>query len=979
MTLNTQKRDHRIYYALAFSLPFLGYLLIALLSWAAPFTKTSAFLISDSYYQYYPFFTGFRRALLSGESLLYNWDVGMGMDYLGLMSYYLASPLNWLLVLVPESWTLELYFLLVPIRLGLAGMFFAIFLKNIFHKADASIAMFGAMYGTCAWALGYLWNVMWLDGFALLPLVALGMVSLLRDKKFILYTLSLFLAVYSNYYVGFFVCIFVLLSFIGYQITNFTTFRRFFEDLGRIAVFSLLAIGMTALMSLPALAALSRTKAMADSTVAGKNQSFLTIRPRDFHLNIATWAKYSGANGAYYALKEAWKGGNYGAAWKSFCSMNKFIWAGLSEGLGKVTGNMGGGLEPTSYNGLPNLYCGVGTIFMASLFLTLKGVKVREKLCSLGLLLFLMLSFLLRQLDYIWHGFHFPNQLPYRFSFLFSFVMLYMAYKAYLQRHKLRPWQLAFAAVCTCGIFYCSESRNEKTFLVFNGVFFLLYVGVFCVGLLKRKAPENASREEQKKYLNDLLLQRRVVSVCLCAVIFVEFIMNLLNFSRTYTAYDLVALKYPSMEEDQVAVVEYMKNRESELFYRADVTHSQLYNEGALMDFASTSTFSSSADADTTNFMKAMGLGAQDTWNRYCYETTSPVANLFFNLKYLIHRSYPDFPYMAYFDQVAVSGSVVLLENNAYLPLGFLAEPQLANTKIAPTGERFDLQNQLMRDVAGIDEDVWQRQYGNLIIDHHNVTISSKTASGGCYFSGGQAANRCTQCNQVGEISPCANCGGMMSQEVYITYRYTCQQDGLFAVDLQGHAMENINEVGTFSVSHNGALVRRDTADTLTQLVSLCNVSAGDIVEIKFPCNQGVSGRIHVQAAILDEELFRQAYDLLNTSTLHLTVFKTDYIKGYIDCHKDGLLYTSIPDDGNWAAYVDGKKTDIIVIGDAMVGVPLSQGHHAVEFRYQNSAFSLGWKVSLVCALIFAIAAYLTYKKPSVMGKYEKASKKKSK
>ena len=70
MTLNTQKRDHRIYYALAFSLPFLGYLLIALLSWAAPFTKTSAFLISDSYYQYYPFFTGFRRALLSGESLL---------------------------------------------------------------------------------------------------------------------------------------------------------------------------------------------------------------------------------------------------------------------------------------------------------------------------------------------------------------------------------------------------------------------------------------------------------------------------------------------------------------------------------------------------------------------------------------------------------------------------------------------------------------------------------------------------------------------------------------------------------------------------------------------------------------------------------------------------------------------------------------------------------------------------------------------
>ena len=54
---------------------------------------------------------------------------------------------------------------------------------------------------------------MWLDTFALLPLVALGTVSLLRDKKFMLYTLTLFLSIYSNYYIGFFPCIFVLLLF----------------------------------------------------------------------------------------------------------------------------------------------------------------------------------------------------------------------------------------------------------------------------------------------------------------------------------------------------------------------------------------------------------------------------------------------------------------------------------------------------------------------------------------------------------------------------------------------------------------------------------------------------------------------------------------------------------------------------------------------------------------------------------------------
>lgn len=979
MTLNTQKRDNILYLSMAFALPFLGYLIIALVNWAAPFSTSSAFLISDSYYQYYPFFADFRRTLVSGESLLYNWSVGMGMDYLGLISYYLASPLNWLVVLVPQSWTLQFYFLLVPIRLGLASVFFAIFLQRTFHKTDASIALFGAMYGTCSWALGYLWNVMWLDTFALLPLVALGTVALLRDKKFALYTVCLFFAVFSNYYIGFFICIFVLLLFIGYQITNFTTFRRFFADLGRIALFSVLALGMSAIMSLPALAALSKTKAMADSAVGGETQSFLSIRPKEFRLNIATWDRYSGANGAYAALKDALKAGEYGEAWQSFRMMNKYIFIGLGEGFRKVIGNMGGGLEPTSYNGLPNLYCGVGTIFMGSLFLTLKGVKKREKFCCVGMLVFLILSFLMRQLDYIWHGFHFPNQLPYRFSFLFSFVMLYMAYHAYLQRHKIHPWQIAFAAFCTCLILFCSENRNDKTFLIFNGVFFLLYVGVLCAGLIRRRPPENADRAAQRKYLKDGIHYRQVVSICLFVVIGAEFIMNLANFSASYTAYNLTALKYPSLEPNQVAIVKAMQERDDELFYRADVTHSQLYNEGALLGFHSTSTFTSSADVDTTNFMKALGLGAQDTWNRYCYETASPVTNMFLGLKYLIHRSYPEFANNAYFDRVEASDSVELLENNAYLPLGFLAEPQLANTKIAPTGDRFGLQNRLMRDAAGITGDVWQLQYGNLTTKAHNVTITTRTANGACYFRDGSSASRCTECGLESSTGPCPNCGGSISSEIYITYTYACQQDGLFAIDLQGNNTENLQQVSAFTISHNGALIRRDTPDTLTQLISLCDVTAGDTITIQFTCNPNTSGRIYVQAAILDEALFRQAHANLNTSTLHLTTFENALVEGMIDCHKDGLLYTSIPDDGNWVAYVDGKKTDIIVIGDAMVGVPLSAGRHTVTFRYENSAFSLGWKVSLFSLMIFMVLVYVFYRKPVSKGKYEQQRPKKGK
>ena len=198
----------------AFLIPFLGMLAIMIIARSEPFGDNYSMLFSDMYHQYYPFFYAFRKALRSGDSLLYSWNVGMGMDYLGLASYYLASPLNLLSVLVPDNLVLEYFSLLVPIKLGLASLFFAIFLKNLFSQYDLSISLFGALYGLCAWALGYQWNIMWLDTFALLPLVALGTIRLLRDNKFILYTITLFLSIFSNYYIGFFTCIFVLLVFV---------------------------------------------------------------------------------------------------------------------------------------------------------------------------------------------------------------------------------------------------------------------------------------------------------------------------------------------------------------------------------------------------------------------------------------------------------------------------------------------------------------------------------------------------------------------------------------------------------------------------------------------------------------------------------------------------------------------------------------------------------------------------------------------
>ena len=132
-----------IYYLLSFLFPAFCMLCVMIGGGFTPFGNSSM-LYSDQYHQYYPFLVEFRKVLLSGDSLLHSWNVGMGMDYLGLISYYLASPLYLFSVFVPEGWLLQYFSLLTPLRLGLAGLFFAIFLSKVFQKNDLSIVLFGA-------------------------------------------------------------------------------------------------------------------------------------------------------------------------------------------------------------------------------------------------------------------------------------------------------------------------------------------------------------------------------------------------------------------------------------------------------------------------------------------------------------------------------------------------------------------------------------------------------------------------------------------------------------------------------------------------------------------------------------------------------------------------------------------------------------------------------------------------------------------
>lgn len=856
--------DRQKWMLASFFLPFVGMVIVMFASEFTPFGDSSM-LYSDMYHQYYPFFVEFRRTLREGGSLLRNWSTGLSVDYLALISYYLASPLYLLSVIVPESWLLPFFTFLTPVKLGLAGLFFALFLRDVFRRDDQYLPLFAVFYALCAWALGFMWNIMWMDTFALLPLVVTGAVHLLRDKKVVMYTITLFLAVFSNYYIGFFVCIFILLFFFCWEICRWQGFKRFFADLGRIALFSLLAIGMTAILELPALAGLQNT------------QSSVNSFPKKFlDLNMTT----------------------------------NDTWQGLLDVMRQVAGNAAGGRELNFKEGLPNLYCGVFTLILAGVFFTDRKIRVRDKICSLVLLLFFNVSFIVRMLDYIWHGFHFTNMIPYRFSFLYSFVLLVMAYRAFIGLEKRKLWHILlgfgfFLATCAA-----SDNRFNWVFLVYNGVFGVAYLVI----LVLSRIPAFCKKKN-----------KAILSGALCVVLLLEMSANLVHFATTFTG--TIISGYPRGTTDTYAMVDAMEQREQDtLFYRSEVSKAQALNDNALLGLNGVSIFSSSANVNVTLFMQAMGFGAKNTYNRYCYEYGTPVQNLFLGIKYILDREGNTSLPGDYFTLADSQGNVELWENSAYLPLGFLVEDALAEVDFTEYPGTFYQQDAMFRAATGLSQDVYY--------DLQDCEISSV----GTGLSSIGSTGYCNYTDAEGDST--------------VSMTYTMPMDGYFCTRLSA------SKKNSFYIYVNDSLVISDSI-SLDQTVGVGYCQAGDVVTIKFKCKDGESGRLSATGAVIQDEVFWEGYQRLADEVWELTEFTDTKVTGTVTAKKAGLLYTSVPYDSNWSATVDGEPAEIILIGDCMIAVSIPEGTHTVVLTYENKAFQIGMVISLVCLAIFLLLIVL--------------------
>ncbi len=170
----------------------------------------------DLYHQYGPLFAELYDRVVEGKSLLYSWESGGGSSFLGNYFNYLSSPFTVLIFLFDKADISFAITALVIVKCMASAVTFTYYLKASQKRHSYVSAAFGVFYAFCAYFLAYYWNIMWIDGMILLPLIVLGIEQLINNGKGALYTGALAVLLLSNYYMGYMACIFSVLYFLAY-------------------------------------------------------------------------------------------------------------------------------------------------------------------------------------------------------------------------------------------------------------------------------------------------------------------------------------------------------------------------------------------------------------------------------------------------------------------------------------------------------------------------------------------------------------------------------------------------------------------------------------------------------------------------------------------------------------------------------------------------------------------------------------------
>lgn len=515
------------------------------------------FTVIDFYHQYFPMTSELINRILNSKTLLFSFNGSL--PFIRNLYNYLSSPFN--ILLLPFKDNLSTGFsLLIAIKAILASTTICYYLTKNIKNSILSIPI-SISYGFSSYYIAYHWNIMWLDGMIFLPLIILGLEKIIKENKSLLYIITLSISIFSNYYIGYMICIFTFIYFQFYYLLNYKfNIKDFLIKFKNYILYSIISIGIISIVVIPIYFSLSSISATKDT--------FPSIFETEF--NIINFI------------------------------LNNFS---LSKPTALISENIP----------LPNTSSSLLIFILIPLFFINKNINKKEKILYALLLLTLFLCMHNTFINFIWHGFHFPNDLPYRQSFIYIFITIIIAYKSlinikYINTKKLLITLTVFILLIILSKIIKFDNLQNKV-LIINTILLIIYFTILIINI------------KNKKYTQFALITIVAIETCISCVY---------NIKPDHNGKDL---------DNSIKNYQYIKNilpQENE-FYRIEKINRDTYNDPALNNYYGISVFSSMTYEDISKLQRKLGNGSNNI-NSYYYNLQTPIYNSMFNIKYLVGK-----------------------------------------------------------------------------------------------------------------------------------------------------------------------------------------------------------------------------------------------------------------------------------------------------------------------------------------------------
>lgn len=376
-----------------------------------------SFFYSDLQFQYNQLVIYFKDILTGIHSMFYSFEIGFGTPFISTLAYYLICPFN-LLVIFFEKANIELFFILITIiKIGLCGLTMYYYLS--YNNKSTYLLIFSTSYALSYYIIINYFQYMWLDAYLLAPLLLLGIDKIINEKNYLLYGITLFLILLTNYYMGYMCCLFAVVYFIyKYLLSK--------KDKSTIKIFFIISI------------------------LFGLMTMFIHVP------NLLNIFEVNRENSKLYIFN------------KDIINIFSRMFLGSHDGniLNEFT---------------PFLYIGIFNLILLFLYFFNPTFSKRERVLSFCLNFILLLSILIVPLNNFWHALSNPIGFNFRYIYLFNVFNINLCLKSFINiKHvkKIYYYVLMVIILILLNIFIVNENI-KLLFIYINLILLYIYIFIF--------------------------------------------------------------------------------------------------------------------------------------------------------------------------------------------------------------------------------------------------------------------------------------------------------------------------------------------------------------------------------------------------------------------------------------------------------------------------------------------------------------------